>query len=501
MPFSFYLSCVAIMIFGAFAWAFRRDGWGLPVCMVLGTVSVWYVGDVIYNDYELYVAMLGEESLTSAFWQVLWFVVAFGALVQPVHWMINGRLQGQRSHVIAYLETNRLRRTDVQNRVDRLGMAMLLSWVALMVIAVIRVRGDVIGLFAPYLGVKADPWSRGQIGSGFSALLSFAGYLQIFLAAAFGVLAAVAIRPQTRNMALLVCFLTLPYFIFDRTRNTMLATVLPGVLAFVFFRVRGGMVVKGAVLLAAFAVVNFWFSTVMANRSGMRFDIGNALSGGGETKEARHEGLNMLEELAWIDYFTETGAYVPNRGERYFAELVNPIPRALWLGKPMIGLDYAVARGQMAVGPSGETTATISTGMIGQGVVNFGRVFGPLAAATLMALWVALLARQDLLGSNPGRLILYGCGLILTFNMGRDITLLVIYPFLFGLGLFWLWQYYLRSRKPAEPTVLPRNVRRRKKTSRVIGSNLPKVVRPHESSSATDVSGGPDRTSHSHGPG
>ena len=176
----------------------------------------------------------------------------------------------------------------------------------------------------------------------------------------------------------------------------------------------------------------------------MSFDIDSALSGSG-TADSKHEGLNMLEELAWIDLFIESGIYVPNNGRRYFADLVNPVPRALWKNKPTIGLDYAVARGQSVVGLNGEVTATISTGMIGQGVVNFGRFFGPAAAAGLMALWVALLARQDLLGADPSRLILFGSGMVLTFNMGRDITFLVLYPFLFGLAMLLGWRYFQRG--------------------------------------------------------
>jgi hypothetical protein len=73
--------------------------------------------------------------------------------------------------------------------------------------------------------------------------------------------------------------------------------------------------------------------------------------------------------------------------------------------------------------------------MIGQGVVNFGRFLGPVAAALLMALWVAILARQDLMSHDIAHLLLYAIGLVLTFNMGRDITLLVIYPFIFGWAL------------------------------------------------------------------
>jgi hypothetical protein len=86
---------------------------------------------------------------------------------------------------------------------------------------------------------------------------------------------------------------------------------------------------------------------------------------------------------------------------------------------------------------SGGVAASISTGMIGQGVVNFGRVLGPIAASLLMAIWVAVLARQDLKGHDIGHILLYAIGLVLTFNLGRDITLLVLYPFVFGWLLLW----------------------------------------------------------------
>jgi len=156
----------------------------------------------------------------------------------------------------------------------------------------------------------------------------------------------------------------------------------------------------------------------------------------------------------------KNGTYNPNWGTRYFAELVNPIPRALWHGKPMIGIDYAIARGQ-AGGQSGEAGvyATISTGMIGQGVVNFGRILGPAFAALLMSFWVAILARLDLQIYELGRLPLYALGLILTFNLGRDITLITLYPFVFGaMGIWWLERYHLRSHPRLEPKMRQKKV-------------------------------------------
>ena len=86
---------------------------------------------------------------------------------------------------------------------------------------------------------------------------------------------------------------------------------------------------------------------------------------------------------------------------------------------------------------------------------------------------VAILARQDLKGeSRPwgrsrktavrqlrrrnwlgkpvnqktGRLLLYMLGLVLTFNLGRDITLITLYPFLFGYIMLTMWAQFKGER-------------------------------------------------------
>jgi hypothetical protein len=52
---------------------------------------------------------------------------------------------------------------------------------------------------------------------------------------------------------------------------------------------------------------------------------------------------------------------------------------------------------------------------------------------------VAILARQDLKGAKMGRMLLFFIGLVLTFNLGRDITLITLYPFLFGYLMLTIW--------------------------------------------------------------
>jgi hypothetical protein len=251
----------------------------------------------------------------------------------------------------------------------------------------------------------------------------------------------------------------------------MLAMVVPAMLAWVFLRLRGGLVKKACILLACFMVVNVWMKFIIANRSDM--SIGQALQSGESKKQGHNEGLNMYEELCWISTFIERGTYHVNWGQRYFAELVNPIPRGLWHGKPLIGIDYAIARGQGGGdAEQGGVNATVSTGLVGQGVVNFGRVLGPAAAAILMALWVAWLARLDLDIEGLGHLPLYSLGLILTFNLGRDITLITLYPFIFGLlAAQWIDRHRRKTgRAPARPvSPVPGNVQVQPLTPRQTG--------------------------------
>lgn len=464
-PLSFFVSFLVLIACGLYAWKHRRDGWGLPALAVLATVGAWYHGDGLYNDYELYRGQLGDQVLDNAWWQVLLFIVTFMLLAQPMHRAFNKRLLKGRSMLMLYTETPRIEHPAVQHQIDQLAKALLAAWIVLMTVALYRMGFNFGSIFTPYLeGWKAKPWSRSRVGGGFSALLSMANYIQILLTAGFGVVAAISRNPQTRIMAITVCFLAFPYYLFDRTRNPIIATVLPGLLAWVFLSLQGRVWKKAVVLLAAFLMFDFWFAVVAETNMGRGVTVGDALRkhemtkqreaemremGVGEEKKFKHVGLNMYHELAYMNDFIKQGTYMPNWGERYFAEAVNVIPRGLWKNKPLVGVDYAIARGfgtgeEDASG--GGINASIATGMIGQGVANFGRFLGPIAAALLMSIWVAVLARQDLMGDKPARLLLCCLGLILTFNMGRDITLFVIYPFVFGYILVLAYEWWKKRK-------------------------------------------------------
>jgi hypothetical protein len=463
-PIPFWIAVFMAAGTGYWFWQQRHTGYGIPGLAVLGTVAVWYFGDALYNDYAKMVLTFGTDVLAAAWWQVVLFIGGFAFFLPRVHLALNRRVASQGSEVLRFAAGRDIEHPSFQRVIDRFLSSLILAWIPLMILALIRTDFDFIGLFFPWLGHKAEPWGRDRIGGGFDAILSLSAYVQVFMTASFGIIAAVSRNPRTKVIALCICAITMPFFLLDRTRNTMLSTVLPGVLAWVFLGLRGNFVMRFALLAVAFFALEGWLSFVIKSRGEGKnvaafFAESKEKEGGANLPQVaapesdeddgktKHDGLNMFEELAWITTFIEAGNYTPNYGRRYFAELVNPIPRALWPNKPLIAIDYAKARGfGGGTASAAGVVASISTGMIGQGVTNFGRFFGPFASALLMALWAALLARQDLgARGEPARLLLYGLGLVLTFNLGRDITLLVLYPFVFGWLLFWWWSRYVRK--------------------------------------------------------
>jgi len=436
---------VQILLIGGVFWAVKqiRSGLGLPVLVVLATVASWYVIDVLYNDYlHTYAMEFSSASRDEAWWQIALFLLVFLFLATPVHQLINQRSL-RRSSQVLLLAKEGCDKPHIQWGLTRLLQACLIAWALLSLVAAFRLQGAVLYYFCPYLSYLADPWARDRIGAGFDYLLAVALHLHMFLAAMFGIVLAVMKNPKLRALALFGVLTSWPYLIFGRTRNFMLAAVIPGVLVWVFLRLRAHIAVKIVVLVVLFSLVSAWFNFVMIHRD--EDSIAAVFSQEGFNLEGHtnvhQEGLNMFGELCWINTFIDQGIYKPNGGKRYWAEIVNPIPRSIWPGKPLIGIDYAILRGQgwEEQDASGAGVgATIATGLIGQGVVNYGQVFGPAFAAFLMCLWVAVLARLDLYGDSLGRIPLYSLGLILTFNLGRDITLLTLYTFIFGAMIVWM---------------------------------------------------------------
>jgi len=256
LPMSFWAAIAALV--GGGIWAFRRmnDGYGLPLLAVLGTVTAWYVGDVFYNDYPNNHAKLFDPAvLVGAWWQVTWFLVVLLLITKPVHQWINRPYLQRRSGVMQMF-THGIDQPVIQKQLNALFMACVSVWIILFLIALAVLKDQILHYVFPFWGYSASPWIHGRVGAGFDFLAILAVYLNLLVASMFGVVAALATDRRIRRWALLLCVVTWPYFIFDRTRNTMLAMVIPAVLCWAFLRLRGGIWKKVLVLGVCFLVVN-----------------------------------------------------------------------------------------------------------------------------------------------------------------------------------------------------------------------------------------------------
>ena len=304
LPLSFYAAVILIGLGVAFCFNGLQQGWGIPGVVVMLTVATWYVGDVFYNNYEEYYWQFGKDTLENAWWQVVLFLLTFLILVKPVNDGLNRKYADRKSFAVESYQKSLIDSEHVQHQIDRLFGLLLVIWVVLTVIGLSRSNWDFVATFFPYVaGYTAEPWGRGRIGGQFDALVSLAQYLSIFLTASFGLIFVVSRNSRTRALAGVCFFLSAPYYLFNRTRNTMLAVAMPGIMAWAVMRLRGGWPTKVAALLAGFALVNLWMLFIMGTRSQGKFaaqafqqdDAFSVLS------EAKHEGLNMFEELAWVN--------------------------------------------------------------------------------------------------------------------------------------------------------------------------------------------------------
>jgi hypothetical protein len=419
-----------------------RKVWSIPALLVYATIGGWYFGDLIYYGMEDFELQYGSDLTQLALWQVVLFLISFRIFIRL---LLPHEDDPKADHEVGS--------SFSQVALSRFFYLLLVGWAALFVVGLYRAEWDVMAiLWPPTSTEKVSMFSTPGLGAGADFLVSTANYIYILICALLGVVFVLAKGP-VRLSAFALMVVSWPYFWFDRVRNVMLAILLPGVFCY-WIATRKGLWQKLAVSAILFGFINIWFLQVMRYRSAADPKIEDLLDFSSDTESQQHLGLDMLSELCWMNFLRKAGIYSPPLGARYFAEVAQVVPRTIWPGKPMVGIDYANARGFGARNESDETAnragvyATAATGVIGQGVANFGEVFGVIAAAFLMALWTKVLSHLWRRRFELLRFLLFAVGCGLTFNMGRDITLLVLWPFAFGYIFVLLIERSQLDRKP-----------------------------------------------------
>src|SRR5438034_2988311 len=420
---TFYLAAVVLLVLTAESCIrlLNRDSFGITVGVYV-TVFAWYFVDPFINpasyDY-LPSSLLGES-----YGEVLLFLIGFRVFAPvAIRWIGRQRSSG--------IFATRLTPEQILR-----GVAAI--WLLLFLIGIYRMDGDVMGAVFPLDG-RGGPtmWGRAAVETGASGfLISSAGYVFNAVTAFLGVLVFFQRSTFWRIVAVAMFAITLPYFFMAGARSHFLAAVLPFIITYLFYG-RHPIIIRLAILAVAFVCLNegFKFVTAFRDSGGYREVLASENPYELMNEDARPSGLNMIQELCFVNVYLGTGGASPAYGTRYLNELLNFIPRVIWPSKPMIGIDYAIWRGfESEHDENGElgVNTTVSSGMIGGGVLNFGQIFGPVAAGILMALWIGVLIywweqRKSLL-----RLALFMLGAGLTFNLGRDISLLVLWPVIFA---------------------------------------------------------------------
>jgi hypothetical protein len=418
---TFYLAAVVLVVLTAESCVklLNRDSFGITVGVYV-TVFAWYFVDP-FTHPEQY-DYLPSSSLGQSYGQVLLFLIGFRVFTPvAIRWILRRRSSGV---------------FDTHLTPEQIFIAVAALWLVLFIIGIARMGGDVMGAVFPLDG-RAGPtmWGRSAVESSASGfLISFAGYVFNAVTAFLGVLVFFQRNTAWRLLAAAMFAITLPYFFFAGARSHFLAALMPFILTYLFYG-RHLLILRLAILAIAFFCLNEGFKFVTEFRgTGFREVLASEnpyeLLGEGE----RQTGLNMIQELCFVNVYLDTGDGSPAYGVRYLNELLNFIPRAIWPSKPLIGIDYAKWRGFESVdsedGELGVNT-TVSAGMIGGGVLNFGEILGPVVAGILMALWTGLLIRWWEQRKSLLRLALFMLGAGLTFNLGRDISMLVLWPVIF----------------------------------------------------------------------
>lgn len=428
-----------VLGFGAES-AVRRRPWAVPAAAIYGVVAFWYLGNIFQSGMPRLVRTLGEEWVEWGLVQVSIFTVAFRFLVPWVcpQFLPPGRPLFDPARPLGNEEATVTR-------------ALAAAWAMLTLVGFYRVDGDILSILIPPLSDEPKSmFGRAAIGGSYDFLVSIAGYSYLAVGGLLGAVAVLASRPGPRLVGTILCGLTLLPNLFQHARHTALAIVMPGLLTLMLVKdcTRS---LKAVIVLATLSFLVAWFSFMTAARSGQR-DWNEAFAGTqliDSSKDADvFVGLEMFDELCHIGRLKDNGKYDPGFFGEYYQEAVSFVPRGVWPGKPLVGFDYAIARGFEDPQNPGSVRVILSRGLIGQGVANCGGYLGPVVAALVAALWAGVLTRMWAQRGRPARLGLYLIGLALTINMGRGVSLLALFPFVFA----YAGVRFLESRSsPARP--------------------------------------------------
>ena len=288
------------------------------------------------------------------------------------------------------------------------------------------------------------PFQRGRFGGARDAFLE----LQLFLRAALPLAAAILAHPKQssgrRIFAAIFLFYMTSRALNDGTRSKVLEALMP-VAAACYWRMSPALKRKaiafGLPCICVLGVI--WAGAAVSGRNAGTTDWDKAT-------EVDYVGFEMFRELLYLERMIPE--YSDHKyGHTYYVQLVNPIPRFLWPGKPVgdAGLELAGLQDSVANGAD----LTISPGLIGEMHWN-GGIIGIFIVSAFMGYlaksWdrIRPLATQSLLAFT-----IFAAGLAIIFLSGRAINMTVLYGMI---AILMLLLFFAKPKKGPGRTQLTR---------------------------------------------
>ncbi|MCX7396134.1 MAG: O-antigen ligase [Planctomycetales bacterium] len=316
--------------------------------------------------------------------------------------------------------------------------AVFVGFLPLMVIA----KGNVL-LILEDAFMSRGRWSsifqRGRFGGVRDAFLE----LQLFLRAALPLAAAIMVQKKQGHFRKLVVVLFLTYMSFrainDGTRSKVIEVFLP-LAAAIYWRFSPSLKQKALLFgLPTLMILGFlWSAASVIGRNEGRLDWEGAL-------EADYVGFEMFRELLYLQ------KVIPDKspyqfGHTYLVQVVNPIPRFLWPGKPSGDAGLLMAELQDTVAQGADLT--VSPGLIGEMYWNGGLpgiLFVSVFLGYVAKSWdrARPLAQQSILAFT-----VFAAGLAIIFVSGRSINMSTAYGML---GLYVILILFSRKGRRVVP--------------------------------------------------
>ncbi|HVJ85268.1 MAG TPA: hypothetical protein VM452_06465 [Caulifigura sp.] len=429
LPTSYFVAVALVVVLSVEALPRLRQLRGVFSVVVYATVALWYLFDPLVGREKNYNVFTPSE-LELAFAQICIFLISFRILIE----------------LSPKTPTVALRKIE-EFDFDRgpIVKVTVIAWAILFTIGLARVNFNPITALFPLdarRNWESYMWNRPRIGTTTSFLISALGYLYTVICAFFGLLAVVTRRPGTRRLMIFLAMLTWPMFALTGARSTVLSVLGPTILG-VLLTKRWSPWKMTAFAVSIGLVINL---TMLAMIEFRNSGFHSALDGEAivtRIGRAKHLGFNMGEELLYINRYQNTGQLKVEMGMNYLGNLLNFIPRPIWPGKPFVGREFALLRTGLY---RGDVAATISFGIVGQGVANFGPWLGPAIPALFLVLYCSWAIRLLNTGHIFLRCCLFFIALAKVPNLGRDITLFDLWIVVFGYIATLMYERLVESR-------------------------------------------------------